>query len=72
MKQYLVKHLLEDLFLENIHTIEEGVTKREMKNLVEESIVQKIINLPDKLAKLNLRSLKLVFNFFSVLINIKL
>ena len=68
MKQYLIKHLLKDLFLENIHPSDQTITKRETKNLAEDPIVQKIINLPDKLSNLNANNIELVF-FFALLKN---
>ncbi len=52
------KHLLKELFLENIHKSDE--TKKEIKILIEDPIAQKITNLPDKLANIYANNLKLV------------
>jgi hypothetical protein len=54
----LNKHLLKELFLENIHKSDE--TKKEIKVLIEDPIAQKITNLPDKLANIYANNLKLV------------
>jgi hypothetical protein len=50
MKQYLQKHLLQKLFIESFNN-----TK---KNLIEDPSAQKIANLPDKLANLDINNLK--------------
>jgi len=52
MKQYLQKHLLKELFTESFND--------EKKNLIEDPLAQKITNLTDKLANLNINNLKYI------------
>lgn len=45
MKHFLVKHLFKELFIENMRS-----NRDDFKHLIEDPIIQKIINLPDKVA----------------------
>jgi hypothetical protein len=47
MKQFLSKHLIKELFIEQTDMLRENKLK---SNLIEDALVQKLFNLPDKLA----------------------
>jgi hypothetical protein len=60
MKQYFQKHLLKELFIESFNN--------KKKNLIEDPSAQKIANLPDKLANLDISNLKYLISCFLIIL----